>query len=81
MYIRFKWELYEKICEVTGASYGAIGEFVTGENVLSMIDDLLYEISAKEEQIEDLKQDIKENYELKKNDRYEEYGISERNFL
>lgn len=81
MYLRMEWELYEKICNITGSSYGAIGEFLPPDGILSMLDDLLFEIDTKNEQLEDVKNDIEENYVLKKNNPYEEYGISERDFI
>lgn len=64
MYVKFDWEIYKKICEVTGTDYEAIGEFVPAENFESMINDLLHEIDIKKEQIEDLEKDIEENYTL-----------------
>ena len=52
-------------------------DYVTIENLLSVIEDLSWEIEHYKEEIKDLKRDINENYELKKFDPYEEYGISE----
>lgn len=81
MYLRINWELYEKICDITGTCYGAIGEFLPPEGIISMLEDLLFEIDAKNEQLEDMENDIKENYILKENNPYDEYGVSERDFL
>lgn len=78
-------ELYKQISLLTGTDYSGVvinpDEFyIDEENIKSMILDLICEIGFKEEKIEDLENDIRNNYVAKKIDPYYEYGISERNF-
>lgn len=81
MFFKIDWKLYEKICNITKTDYEAIGEFLTYDSIVGIIEDLLLEIEAKNEQLEDIKRDIKENYVVKTNNWYDEYGVSERDFL
>lgn len=81
MYLKLDWELYEKVCKATGGDYEAVGEFLSYDGIVGIVEDLLLEIEAKNEQLEDIKNDMEENYVLKKNDPYEEYGINERDFI
>lgn len=55
--------------------------FIDCDNLLTMIEDLIVEYHNKEEEIDDLKQDIEDNYELKRIDPYDEYGISRNDFI
>lgn len=79
MYLKLDFKLYEKICETTRTDYEALGEFLTADSIISMLEDLLFEIDAKNEQLEDIRKDIEENYELKLRER--EYGEDEKEFL
>ena len=55
--------------------------YIEEDSILSMLDDLMTEVHKKEEELEDLKQEIEDNYELKKIDPYEEYGVSKYDFF
>lgn len=63
-------ELYKKIASKTLVDYSGYdlpsnkGKeiFVTEANALCMLEDLLYEIGVLEEKIEDIEQDIHDNY-------------------
>ena len=46
-----------------------------------MIEDLIVEYHRKEEQLEDLKQDLEDNYVPRRIDPYEEYGVSRNDFF
>jgi hypothetical protein len=46
-----------------------------------MIEDLIREIHNKEEEIEELKNDIENNYEPRRPDPYDEFGVSKYDFL
>lgn len=82
-------EVYEKISEITGVDYEGMYYkdpdidylLVFSEAVNNMLEDMLVEYNRKVEEIEDLKQDIEDNYEPKKIDPYEEYGISINDFI
>ena len=80
MYLRIDEELYEKITNITGTDYEPVGEFLTGDSIIGMLEDLLHEYDVKNEQYEDLKQDIEENYNIKAFDPYEEYGLNKKDF-
>ena len=75
-------ELYEKICDITGTDYELAkgnGNYVLAyHDVDVMLRDLVCAYGVLEEQLEDLKQDIKDNY--KPISHWEEYGISEEDF-
>ena len=83
--MKIKKELYMRISSLTGTDYdGVIANqeeyYLENETILAMIKDLIFEIGFKEEKIEDLENDIRNNYVAKKIDPYVEYGISERDF-
>jgi hypothetical protein len=55
-------ERFKEISDITLGDYEFKGNFVPVVSLLAMIDDLLLELHNKEEQIEDIKQDIQDNY-------------------
>lgn len=54
--------LYKQIEDLTGVDYNRIGKDIPVENIESIIEDLIYEIHNRDEQIEEIKEDIKDNY-------------------
>lgn len=56
------------------------GNYVNLDDLIGIIDNLVYEANRLEEKIEDLNKDIEDNYEPRKFDPYEEYGVSESMF-
>lgn len=54
---------------------------IDSDGLLSMIEDLIVEYHRKEEQLEDLKQDLEDNYVPRRIDPYEEYGVSRNDFF
>lgn len=83
--MKIKKELYMRISSLTGTDYdGVIANqeeyYLENETIIAMIKDLIFEIGFKEEKIEDLENDIRNNYVAKKIDPYYEYGVSERDF-
>ena len=77
MKIRLNEELEKKVVEITGVDY--TGE-LSLEDIENMIKDLICEYHKVEEKLEDIKQDINDNYVPRKVNPYEEYGISEKDF-
>lgn len=71
----------KKVSKITFTEYEVQGNFISGDTLLAALEDLLVSYHAKEEELEDLQKEISENYELKKVSLYEEYGVSERDFL
>lgn len=55
-------ERFKEISDITVTDYEFKGNFVPVVSLLTMIDDLLIELHEREEQIEDIKQDIQDNY-------------------
>ena len=74
-------EIIERISKITGVDYELKGNLVPIDSLVYALLDMLYEYDRKEEELEDLKQDIEDNYELKKIDPYDEYGISRKDFI
>lgn len=73
-------EKIKEISEVTGVDYELKGNLVPVDSLIYALKDMLYEYHNKEEELEDLHQDIEDNYEPKKIDPYEEYGVSRHDF-
>ena len=74
-------EKIKEISEVTGVDYELKGNLVPVDSLIYALKDMLYEYHNKEEELEDLHQDIEDNYEPKKIDPYEEYGVSRNDFF
>lgn len=55
-------------------------DIYTWDEIVGIIEDLECELHNKEEELEDFKKELEENYERKKVDYYYEYGISEKDF-
>ena len=72
-------EKFKEISDITVTDYEFKGNFVPVVSLLTMIDDLLLELHNKEEQIEDIKQDIQDNY--KRISVLEQVGISDKDFI
>ena len=82
------YEILEKASDITLVDYGIkwfdaenYEGYIDSEGLLSMIEDLTVEYHRKEEEIEELKQDIEDNYEPKKIDPYDYYGVSRNDFF
>jgi hypothetical protein len=71
----------KKVEEVTGTDAEIIGKFIPVDSLLSILDDLLCEYNHKIEELEDLQNDLNEHYTLKRVDEYEEYGVSQNDFI
>lgn len=62
MYLELKQDLIDKIEEITCTDYERKGDYIPAENIDSMIYDLLCEIDRLNEKIEDMENDIRDNY-------------------
>lgn len=81
--MKIKKELYDRISNTTLTDYeGKILDdeyyFIDEYGIESMFEDLFCEINDLEEKIEDIKQDIRDNY--RPISPYEMYGVNERDF-
>lgn len=82
------WELSDedleklnKISDITGVDYELKNNLVPVDSLIYALKDMLYEYHNKQEEIDDLKQEIEDNYEPRKIDPYEEYGVSRKDFF
>lgn len=71
----------EEISSITGSDYELKGNFIPVESLLAAAEDMLMEYGVLEEKLNDLQQEISENYEIKRVNPYIEYGVSEHDFL
>lgn len=69
-----------EISEITGTDYEITGKFIPVDNMMAALEDMLVQYHHIEEKLDDLQYEIDNNYELKRLDPYEEYGVSERDF-
>ena len=79
MYLEIDKELKTKIENITGVDYEFKDNFLPSENIVSIFEDLIYEIDRLEEKYEDLEKDLEENY--RPIPASEQYGISDRDFI
>jgi len=82
------YNIFERAMEITGVEYNVMWTeaenlegYMFDDSVLNIIEDLIMEIDRLKEVNEDLIKDRDENYELKKFNPYDEYGVSERDFF
>lgn len=62
MYLKLDKKIIDKIEEIICTDYERKGDYIPAENIDSMIYDLLYEIDRLNEKIEDMENDIRDNY-------------------
>lgn len=70
----------EEISSITGSDYELKGNFIPIESLLAAAEDMLMEYGVLEEKLNDLQQEISENYELKQVNPYIERGLRETDF-
>lgn len=56
-------------------------DFVSIDELCGLVEELDYQNEVLEEKVKDMEDDIEQFYEPKKFNPYEEYGISERDFI
>lgn len=66
IYTSIDTKLYERIENLTGASYEGIKReddvLVSTDNLIGMLESLAIEVDIRQEQVDDLKQDLQDNY-------------------
>ena len=85
MLIELEEKLYKRILEIGSSDYGNTLQkdnkvYVNIDGVYAMLQDLVDEYDNKEEEYNDLKEDMDNNYELKREDLYDTYGVSRNDF-
>ena len=80
-------ETYLRVQEETFTEYNNLAVDKEKEKVLvdsdtieAMLEDLITELGVMKEKYQDLKEDLENNYDPKKVDYYEEYGLSRSDF-
>lgn len=80
-------ETYLRVQEETFTEYNNLAVDKEKEKVLvdsdtieAMLEDLITELGVMKEKYQDLQEDLENNYEPKKVDYYEEYGLSRSDF-
>lgn len=81
MFIKVDEKKVKELQSYTITDYEVKNELMPVECINNIIEDALHEIHNLEEKIEDLEQDIENNYELKNINPYVEYGINEKDFI
>lgn len=80
MYYKLNESEYQRIQTVsnlTNTDYELNGNFIPVESLLSIIEDLVYELNNLEEKYNDLEEDLETNYKPIPID----YGLSDRDFI
>ena len=81
MYTELDEELCKDIENITNTDYEKRGELIEVESLKIMLEDMRCAYDALKEELEDEKKDKEENYELKKFDAYDFYGVSKENIV
>lgn len=63
IYIEFDKNILEKVENITKTNYKSENGLVNSDNIETIIDDLLGEIDNLRNKIEDLEEDMRDNYE------------------
>lgn len=72
--------MMKEIVEITSTDYEIRGDFIPVDSLIGALYELLYQYHGIQEELENLKRDVDENYEVKNFDPYKEYGVSEHDF-
>jgi hypothetical protein len=72
-----EYELLNRIQNKTLSSYDIKEDLIPVENLISVIEDLVYELNNLEERYKDLEEDLETNYKPIPID----YGLSDRDFI
>lgn len=66
---------------VTGTDAEITGKFIKVEILVALLSDLLCEYNHIDEKVDDLECELRDNYIRKREDEYEEYGVSRNDFI
>lgn len=62
MYLKIDEELYKKISDITNTDYEIEGKYLPWDSIISIFEDLLAEIEHKTDKLEELAQNLEDNY-------------------
>lgn len=72
-----EYQRIQKVSNLTNTDYELNGSFIPVENLMSVIEDLVYELNNLEEKYKDLEEDLETNYKPIPVD----LGLSDRDFI
>ncbi len=70
MYLEIREKLLKKVIEITITDYEAKGNMIPCESIIPMIEDLVMSVEHYKEELEDMKNDLLNNYT--RNEDYED---------
>lgn len=68
MYLEIEEKLLKKVTEITITDYGIKGNMLPCESIIPMIEDLVMFVEHYKEELEDIKNDLLNNYTRNKED-------------
>lgn len=71
--------LLKRIEKILNNSFNPIS--LTADDLIEIIEELVNEVEHREEKVKELENTIASDYELKNVNPYEEYGVSEKDFI
>ena len=80
-YIKLDKSLLKEIEDITDVDYEYKGDQVPISSIAYMLKDLVYENNLKSKEIQEIKEDIDERYELKPINPYDEYDLAREDFV
>lgn len=80
MFTEFKEDKYKQVKEITNTDYDMKNNLIEVDALKSIIEDLLVEYDNLKEKFDDYKNEVENDYELKKFDPYDFYGVSKEDF-
>lgn len=84
MYVKldeYDMKMLKEASELANEKYKIEGDFIEVEELFGVIETLMYAVDDWKFKYEELENDLEENYELKSFDPYDEYGISQSDFI
>lgn len=80
-YIKLDKSLLKEVEDITDVNYEYKEDRVPISSIAYMLKDLVYENNLKKHELEEIKEDIDERYELKPIDPYDEYDLAREDFV
>ena len=76
-----EYKTIRDISNITIVEYDLVEKFIPVESLMAAIEDLFVEYHNLQEEFEDYKEEVSENYELKEKNLYADYGIKDEDFF
>ncbi len=73
-------KMIKEIEELTVTNFEIKDNLIEIDNLIQSLYNIFYEYKQKDEEFREYKEKVKNNYVLKEEDPYEEYGISKKEF-